>query len=86
MYITSSVYNRVLKFGSIALEAASSHVTAQQDAEEERTRKLAKVLTQTENPAVLKTVSSVLKGLQGVFGGKKAAREPGSGDADKPAK
>jgi hypothetical protein len=57
---------------------------AKQDAEAERTRKLAKVLTQTENPAVLKTVSSVLSGLQGIFGGKKAARKPDSGSSDKP--
>ena len=58
---------------------------AKQDADAERTRKLAKVLTQTENPAVLKTVSSVLSGLQGIFGGgKKAARKPDSGSSDKP--
>ena len=57
---------------------------AEQDAEAERTRKLAKVLTQTENPAVLKTVSSVLEGLQGIFGGgKKSARKPASGPPDK---
>jgi hypothetical protein len=61
--------------------------SADQDAEAERTRKLAKVLTQTENPAVLKTVSSVLSGLQGMFGGgKKAARKPDSGSSDKPGK
>lgn len=47
------------------------------DADAEKRRKLAKVLTQTENPAVLKTVDNVLKGMQGIFGGgKKAAAKP----------
>lgn len=42
---------------------------AAQDAKEQRHTNLAKMLTQTENPAVLRTVTSVLKGIQGIFGG-----------------
>ncbi len=41
-----------------------------QDADEQRRGKLAKVLAQTENPTVLKTVDTVLKGLGSIFGSK----------------
>lgn len=47
------------------------------------------MLTQTENPAVLKTVDNVLKGIQGLFGGggKKGKSEPDAqGSGEKPQK
>lgn len=50
-----------------------------QDADEQRRAKLAKVLAQTENPTVLKTVDTVLKGLGSIFGSKSSGGGKASG-------